>query len=462
MVGVLFGCYYWGYVATKLIGGYLFDRYSSVRILEGCIFLGAVIHIAQPPAARLHVSAFIISLIMQGLVESMTIPAAYAVMGAWVIRTENNQGTPFTLLGITNCQYIGMFLGACATGAITEKLGWAASFYIFGMVGIAWGVIADVSIRDLSLERPPKDQEDANFLQDSQDGHSSNQGAASSQTQTTLRPPIPWTRMLTSPAVHVIMLCQASLQCASHLMTTYAPLYYVHSFHRDVKTIGTSTGVSGLIVAGVLSVAGSMAGSCYKYKRSNRSTVRVNTIGFFGLAGSYILLAVCTNFSRSLLSFFLAGVFAATAMCGGFALSPLDIAPNFAAEIKGISTAVSHLVGSIFVVVVGLMTKCKTRNEWSLVFTVTACALVVAAILFIIFGSGEEQSWARDESHEKILTCTTPAGPHVKAIFTRTILPVQHPLEEDYMDNLRHSDEGEEEYLEEDTIATANLLADRK
>ncbi|XP_078576403.1 vesicular glutamate transporter 3-like [Branchiostoma floridae x Branchiostoma japonicum] len=180
MVGVLFGCYYWGYVATKLIGGYLFDRYSSVRILEGCIFLGAVIHIVQPPAARLHVSAFIISLIMQGLVESMTIPAAYAVMGTWVIRTENNQGTPFTLLGITNCQYIGMFLGACATGAITEKLGWAASFYIFGMVGIAWGVIADVSIRDLSLERPPKDQEDANFLQDSQDGQDGNQGTASS------------------------------------------------------------------------------------------------------------------------------------------------------------------------------------------------------------------------------------------------------------------------------------------
>ncbi|XP_078664728.1 vesicular glutamate transporter 1-like [Branchiostoma floridae x Branchiostoma belcheri] len=70
MIGVLFGCYYWGYVMTKPIGGYLFDRYPSIRILEGSIFFGAVIHILQPPAARLHVSGFIISLIMQGVVES--------------------------------------------------------------------------------------------------------------------------------------------------------------------------------------------------------------------------------------------------------------------------------------------------------------------------------------------------------------------------------------------------------
>ncbi|XP_066276397.1 vesicular glutamate transporter 3-like [Branchiostoma lanceolatum] len=459
MIGVLFGCYYWGYLLTKLIGGYLFDHYSSMRILEGSIFLGAVIHIVQPPAARLHVSAFIISLIMQGIVESMTVPAAYAVMGAWTPHTDNIQGKPFVLTG----QYIGMFLGASATGAITEKLGWAASFYIFGMIGIAWGVVADVSIRDLSLERPPKpDQEDGIFLQEDQDGSNTNQETTFS-TQKTESPPIPWRHMLTSPAVHVIVVCQVFLQCAAHLMLTYAPLYYTHSFHGDVKTVGTSAGVPLLIVTLGLSVAGTVTGS--RYGRSTRTTVRANTIGFFGLAASYILLAVSTNFGRSLTSFCLAGMFVAIAMGGGFAMSPLDIAPNFAAEIKGISTTVSHLVGSVFVVAVGLLTKYKTRDEWSLIFTVTACALIVAAIFFIIFGSGEGQSWARDETKEKILTSTTLAGPDVKAVFTRTILPVQHPLEEDYMSrhNLRNSEE-EGEYPEEEAISAAmvNPLVDRK
>ncbi|XP_078670168.1 vesicular glutamate transporter 1-like [Branchiostoma floridae x Branchiostoma belcheri] len=379
-------------------------------------------------------------------------------MGAWAARIENNQRTPFVLTG----QYIGMFLGTCTTGVITEKLGWAASFYIFGMVGIAWGVIADVSIRDFSLERPPMEPEDDIFLHGDryQDGDSVNERTKLPMQTAVHRPPIPWLPMLTSPAVHVIVVCQVFLQCGTLLMTTYAPLYYAHSFHSDVKTVGTSAGVPVLIVAVCLSVASILADS--RYGRSTMSTERlrktVNTVGFFGLAACYISLAVSTGFARSLTSFCLSAVFVATAMGGGFLVNLLDIAPIFAGEIKGISTTVSHLAGSIFLVAVGLLTKYKTRNEWSIVFTVTACALIVAAILFIIFGSGNEQSWAREEPKEKRLTCTAPAVPDITSVFTKTILPVQYPLEEDYS---RNSDE-EEDYFEEEDTAMAHNLVDGK
>ncbi|XP_078670166.1 vesicular glutamate transporter 1-like isoform X1 [Branchiostoma floridae x Branchiostoma belcheri] len=448
MIGVLFGCFYWGYIITKLVGGYLSYRFSAIRVLEGSIFIGAIIHIIQPPSARLSVGVLILTLILQGCAEGMTMPSAFSVLGMWSQHAEKSRLSAMVLAG----QYIGMAIGTCATGAITDKLGWAGSFYIFGLFGVTWGIIADLFIREMSLEVAPENPEDDSFLGDNNDSQSV---SAKTRPPAKVRPPVPWRHLLTSLPVYSIILCQVCLKCASHLMLIYAPLYYVHTFHINANITGLIVGVPPLICGLCMPLSGIIADS--RYGRQTRSTTVVrktlNTIGFFGLAACYILLAVSTSLGMSLASFCIAGVFIALCMGAGFNVNPLDLSPAFAGLIKGISTSCSHLVGSIWVVIVGVLTKHKTNHEWSLVFTVVSCMLVAAGIVYLAFGSGDEQPWARGEPDKKTLTFASPQGPpDMKNGFTRAMLTVQGRVEEDYTvhDDFTRSSDEEEFPLEEE------------
>ncbi|XP_078586769.1 vesicular glutamate transporter 1-like [Branchiostoma floridae x Branchiostoma japonicum] len=449
MIGVLFGCFYWGYILTKLLGGYLSYRFSPVRVLEGSVFIGSIIHIIQPPAARLSVGTFIFTIFLQGCSEGMTMPSAFSVLGAWSQHAEKSRLSSVVFAG----QYIGMAIGTAATGAITNKLGWAGSFYIFGLLGVTWGIIADLFIRELSLEIAPENPEDDSFLGDDTDSHSV---SAKTRPPPKVRPPVPWKRLLTSPPVYSIVLCQVCLKVATHLMLIYAPLYYVHSFHIDANLTGILVGLPPLISGVCMPLSGILADS--RYGRQTRSTTVVRkaltTVGFLGLAACYILLAISTSLGMSLASFCAAGAFVAVSMGGGFNVNPLDLSPSFAGLIGGISTSCSHLAGSIWVVIVGVLTKHKTNHEWSLVFTVVACLLVAAAIIYLVFGSGEEQPWSRGEPDKKTLTFASPQGPpDMKNGFTRATLTVQGHVEEDYTvhdDFTRSSDEEELPLSEED------------
>jgi len=77
------------------------------------------------------------------------------------------------------------------------------------------------------------------------------------------------------------------------------------------------------------------------------------------------------------------------------AANQLDLAPLHAGKIMGFTSAVANL-GAIGgpLAVGGLTSEQSTRSEWQHVFFLAAAINAVGAIVFVIFGSGERQSWA--------------------------------------------------------------------
>ncbi|ETE64923.1 Vesicular glutamate transporter 2, partial [Ophiophagus hannah] len=89
--------------------------------------------------------------------------------------------------------------------------------------------------------------------------------------------------------------------------------------------------------------------------------------------------------------------------CGGFNVNHLDIAPRYASILMGISNGVGTLSGMVCPIIVGAMTKNKTREEWQYVFLIAALVHYGGVIFYGIFASGEKQPWADPEqtSEEK-------------------------------------------------------------
>lgn len=103
----------------------------------------------------------------------------------------------------------------------------------------------------------------------------------------------------------------------------------------------------------------------------------------------------------------------------GFVVNYLDICPQFAGFVLGIGNTLSCLAGLVSPILMGWLTptvlikqkgQCifiisqGSKEEWLLVFYVTALVLVAGAVIFSLLASAEVQDWAKDEPEGKEMT----------------------------------------------------------
>jgi len=75
----------------------------------------------------------------------------------------------------------------------------------------------------------------------------------------------------------------------------------------------------------------------------------------------------------------------------GMKLTPLDMSPNYAGTLMAITNGIGAITGVVSPYLVGVMTPNATLLEWRLVFWVAFGVLVVTAIVYCIWASGDVQ-----------------------------------------------------------------------
>ena len=79
------------------------------------------------------------------------------------------------------------------------------------------------------------------------------------------------------------------------------------------------------------------------------------------------------------------------------AVNQLDLAPLHAGKILGLTFTIGDLAAIAAPHAVGALTSHRaTRSEWQNVFFLAAGLHAVGALIFVVFGSGNRQSWADD------------------------------------------------------------------
>ena len=85
------------------------------------------------------------------------------------------------------------------------------------------------------------------------------------------------------------------------------------------------------------------------------------------------------------------------------AANPLDLSPLHAGKITGVTYTVANLGSIATPLVVGAFTyQQPTRSQWEKVFVLTAGIYGVGALVFLIFGSGDRQSWADETTLDEL------------------------------------------------------------
>lgn len=156
--GLVLSSFFYGYICTQFIGGYLGFSYGGNKIFALGIGVTAVLTLLTPLAANYSIYLLLAVRIVEGIFEGITFPCMYDVWSKWAPPMERTRMAGFAIAG----SYVGTVVSMTLSGVFALRLGWESVFYIFGTIGIVW-VFLWISI----VKRSPQD--DSKMSQEEKD-----------------------------------------------------------------------------------------------------------------------------------------------------------------------------------------------------------------------------------------------------------------------------------------------------
>ncbi|NWW39882.1 VGLU3 protein, partial [Panurus biarmicus] len=384
-VGLIHGSFFWGYIVTQIPGGFISNKLAANRVFGAAIFLTSTLNMIIPSAARVHYGCVMFVRILQGLVEGVTYPACHGMWSKWAPPLERSRLATTSFCG----SYAGAVVAMPLAGVLVQYIGWSSVFYIYGMFGIVWYVFWLLHAYESPAAHPTITNEERIYIETS-----IGEGASPASKFST-----PWKRFFTSMPVYAIIVANFCRSWTFYLLLISQPAYFEEVFGFAISKVGLLSAVPHMVMTIIVPIGGQLADFLRSRKILTTTTVRkVMNCGGFGMEATLLLVVGYSHTKGVAISFLVLAVGFSGFAISGFNVNHLDIAPRYASILMGISNGVGTLSGMVCPLIVGAMTKHKTREEWQNVFLIAALVHYTGVIFYAIFASGEKQEWADPEN----------------------------------------------------------------
>ncbi|KAK2493265.1 hypothetical protein MC885_004092 [Smutsia gigantea] len=366
-VGLIHGSFFWGYIVTQIPGGFISSKFAANRVFGAAIFLTSALNMLIPSAARVHYGCVMVVRTLQGLVEEMA-------------GDNSHPGS-----------YAGAVIAMPLAGVLVQYIGWASVFYIYGMFGIIWYTFWLLQAYESPAAHPTISEEERTYIETSIGEGASLVSLSKFNT--------PWKRFFTSLPVYAIIVANFCRSWTFYLLLISQPAYFEEVFGFAISKVGLLSAVPHMVMTIVVPIGGQLADYLRSRKILTTTAVRkIMNCGGFGMEATLLLVVGFSHTKGVAISFLVLAVGFSGFAISGFNVNHLDIAPRYASILMGISNGVGTLSGMVCPLIVGTMTKHKTREEWQNVFLIAALVHYGGVIFYGIFASGEKQEWADPEN----------------------------------------------------------------
>ena len=131
-LGWVLSAFFWAYVPSQPLMGWLTDRLGAARVLAAGFALWSVATVLAGLSAG--VAALVGARLLMGVGESVTYPSALALLAQRVTDRHRARATSVLQLGGMVGPALGTFLG----GMIMVRFGWRAMFISLGLASLVW------------------------------------------------------------------------------------------------------------------------------------------------------------------------------------------------------------------------------------------------------------------------------------------------------------------------------------
>jgi MFS transporter, ACS family, glucarate transporter len=140
-LGIVFSAFGWAYVAAQIPGGWLLDRFGSMRVYLWSLVTWSLMTAAQGflpwLAGFTAITWLFIFRFLVGLAEAPSFPGNARIAAAWFPATERATATSI----FNSAQYFATVLFAPLLAWIATTFGWPAAFWFMGGIGVLAALI---------------------------------------------------------------------------------------------------------------------------------------------------------------------------------------------------------------------------------------------------------------------------------------------------------------------------------
>ena len=390
MQGQVLASFSYGYVLTQIVGGRLAEKYGIRKIYGGSLFLTGIITFLLPTAAKFDVNALIVLRVLQGIFEGVTFPSLHAMTARWI--------PPFSRNSFIARSYFGSTFGVIFTfplcGALVPSYGWECPFYVIGGITLLWFVAWCLFVFDTPDTHPRISKEERE--------HINNELRKVVNSEDTLT--IPWKSIVKSVPFWGLMITDSANTWGMFTLLTNTPTYMKNVQGLDIKSNGLLSGlpfISRYIGAVTISPFADLI-----MKREWLSTTNVrrlfNSIGLVIPCITLVMIAFASHSNLECnttyaIALMCVGMYFNGAIAAGHFVSHVDLAPNFAGTLFGISNTFSGgVVGFVVPLVIGALLENETMNvltKWQIVFSLSSGIYFLGNLGYVLMISGDVQSW---------------------------------------------------------------------
>ncbi|XP_039291932.1 sialin [Nilaparvata lugens] len=355
--GFVLSSFFWGYLLTQIPAGHLAGKYGPKFIVGGAVLTCGVLTLLTPlVATRVGWKALCVLRFLEGLWTQL--------------------GTVVTL---------------CGAGLLADSIGWPSIFYVTGAAAVSCALLWLKAGSDSPAEHSSISAQEKHYIESSL--------VHSSSSSKSMR--VPWKAIATSGPVWALLITHLAQNWGFWTLLTLMPTYINSVLGFNIKSNGS---LSALPYLGnfILTLSFSwLADILYKKGIMSISTGRKmwNSIGLWGASSALLALGLFDHSVTSAVTLLILAVALNSGTFIGFLVNHVDLAPNFAGVLMGITNGFSNVASILGPIIAGIILTDETNaEEWKLIFYLSSGIYFFGNLVFVIFGTAQVQTWNDPES----------------------------------------------------------------
>ena len=378
-VGLILGSFYFGYMITMILGGYLADKYGGKKVLGYALLIWSLFTIITPFFAYQGLWWLILIRILMGLGEGVTFPSWHAIYARWIPFEERTRAVGFTNSGIA----AGTLFGFAVTALIIANYSWELVFYSFGLLGFFWYFFWNKMVTSFP--------ENNKFLSEEELHHIKIEAPSKESA-----PTVPLLKLIRNGPFMAIAFATFCNNWSLYTFLSYLPKYVNAPVVQGGMGIdlGSNIFIYSILIPSLVSIfslilGGYLADGLIK-KGYGILKVRksVNSIGFFGSALFLYLISLEDSLINVVILLCLINI--CSGICaGGFGVNHADLGPKYTGSLVGIAGSIGMIAAILSPIVAGYIL--ELTNSWSSIFNVCTIVLLFGGTFYLFFASVDKQ-----------------------------------------------------------------------
>lgn len=391
--GYVLSAFFWGYMFSQIIGGYLAGRFGGKIVIGGTVLGGSILTLISPVAANTSAYAFVAIRALLGFFQGATFPAFHTMWSMWAPPLERSLLTGMTYAGAQ----VGNTLVMPLSGLLCKygfSGGWPSIYYVLGLAGLLWCIVWFLLTADVPSAHRRISREEQSYIEDSLK-------EVMIKDDKSKKRAVPWVKIFTSLPVWALFIGHFAGDWGAYMMATSLPLFMNDVLGFDLTSLGFISAIPYITYFLFINIGGIAAD---KLRNAGvLSTISTRRLAMIIALGSQAVFLIASGYcgcgQEALVIVFLTlGIGLSGVQYAGFVVNYLDIAPTFAGPILGVGNTLSCVAGILCPLLVGLLTPHGTKEEWQIVFWITGAILAIGTIIFCLFAKGDVLPWARGDA----------------------------------------------------------------